>query len=54
MEICSVSIKPSFSTNDFDDITQKLRLKHTIIGFIDGHITPKEKTKCRIFVNRDI
>jgi len=38
MEICGVSIKPSFSTSEFDEITQKLKLKHTIIGFIDGDV----------------
>jgi len=38
MEICGVSIKPSFSTSEFDVITQKLRLNNIIIGFIDGHI----------------
>ena len=38
MEIYGVSIKPSFSTSEFDYMTQKLRLNHTIIGFIDGHI----------------
>jgi len=38
MEICGVSIKPSFSTSEFDVMTQKLILNNTIIGFINGHI----------------
>ena len=37
MEICGVRIKHSFSTSDFDEITQKLKLEYTIVGFIDGH-----------------
>ena len=37
MEICGIRIQSSFSTSEFDELTKKIKLKHTIIGFIDGH-----------------
>jgi hypothetical protein len=38
MEICGNRIQSSFTTREFDEYTEDIKTKYTIIGFIEGHI----------------
>jgi hypothetical protein len=38
MEICGIKIKSKFYSNEFDEITNSLKSKYNIIGFIDGNL----------------
>ena len=50
MEISGIKIKPAFSTNKFDEITNMLKTKYTVAGFIDGTLKKSNKINNPIWV----